>query len=121
MILLDFSKAFDNVPYRHLMKILHNYEIHGNTDEWMQAFITDYRPRVVVDGDILEWAPVESGASQGTVLGHILFLAFINILSSVYVVKCPIRLFTDDAVMYRKVTSSKDCDELQEDIHQLEK
>lgn len=104
-----------------LWKNLRNYGIHDDTDEWIQAFIIDRRQRVVVDRKTSEWALVESRVSQGIVLGYIIFLAFINILSSVYIVKSPIRLFTDDAVMYRKVTSSKDCNQLQHDIHQLEK
>ena len=73
MIVLDFSQAFDKVPRQCLMKKLHNYGIHSNTQEWSMAFLIDHTQRVVMDGEMSEWATVESGVPQGTVLGPILF------------------------------------------------
>jgi hypothetical protein len=119
MIVLDFSKAFDKVPHRRLMRKLWNYGIRGTTHAWIQAFLVDRSQRVMVDGEHSEWAKVESGVPQGTVLGPVLFLAFINDLPKA-VPNARVRLFADDCVMYKSVSTEADCKSLQDDIHLLE-
>lgn len=118
MIVLDFSKAFDKVPHHRLMRKLWNYGIRGNTHRWISTFLMDRKQRVVVDGETSDWVRVDSGVPQGTVLGPVLFLAFINDLPSA--VDAQVRLFADDAVLYRPVCSTDDCSALQQDLHKLE-
>lgn len=118
MIVLDFSKAFDKVPHRRLLKKLWNYGIRGKTHKWINMFLTDRNQRVVVDGEASEWIHVESGVPQGTVLGPILFLAFINDLPTY--VNSSVRLFADDCVLYRAIEDNTDCTILQEDLKKLE-
>ena len=72
--------------------------------------------RVVVDGERSE-AAVTSGVPQGSVLGPILFLTFINDMQEHVNSKC--RLFADDSIMYREVKSEDDCDSLQKDLNSL--
>ena len=103
MIVLDFSKAFDKVPQQRLMTKLWNYGIRGNTHTWIKSFLLGRTQRVIVDGEGSGWVPVESGVKQGTVLGPVLFLSFINDLPKA--VKSNVRLFTDDCVVYRQVKS----------------
>ena len=117
MIVLDFSKAFDKVGHKRLLKKLHNYGIRGNLLRWVLFFLLDRKQRVVVDGEHSEWVKMESGVPQGTVLGPIMFLAFINDLPDA--VSSKVRLFADDCVMYRTVKDDNDCNTLQEDLNKL--
>lgn len=98
MVVLDFSKAFDKVPHKRLLSKLWNYGVRGNTHGWIQSFLVDRTQRVVVDGEASDWVHVESGVPQGTVLGPVLFLAFINDLPRS--VQSRVCLFADDCVIY---------------------
>ena len=86
-----------------------NQGIQGTTHRWINAFLSDRLQRVIiVDGEASDWSVVESGVPQGTVLGPILFLSFINDLP-LAVPGCGVRLFADDCVLYRPVSSQTDC------------
>ena len=115
---LDFSKAFDRVPHERLLAKLHHYGVRGNTHRWIRSFLTGRSQRVVVHGAFSSPAPVVSGVPQGSVLGPILFLVFINDLPEC-VSSCT-RLFADDCVLYREINSAADCDILQQDLAHLE-
>lgn len=73
---------------------------------------------MVVDGENSYSAPVISGVPQGTVLGPLLFLIFINDLPQT--IQSNVRLFADDCIVYRELNSSYDCEILQQDLHNLE-
>jgi len=74
VIYLDFSKAFDKVDHRILLKKLHKYGIRGNLHRWLQSFLSDRTQHVVIDGVSSTKTKVVSGVPQGTVLGPLLFL-----------------------------------------------
>ena len=84
----------------------------------MKAFLTNRLQRVVVDGELSDWVGVDSGVPQGTVLGPVLFLAFISDLP-LAVRHSNVRLFADDCVLYKRITSESDCSLLQEDLKHL--
>ena len=117
IILLDFSKAFDKVPHQRLLTKLHHYGIQGNLHAWIGNFLYNRKQRVIVEGSESSEADVLSGVPQGTVIGPLLFLLYINDLPER--VKCGIRLFADDCIIYRPISSARDSANLQADLNAL--
>ena len=116
-IIMDFAKAFDKVPHERLLHKCQYYGIRGNTLKWIRSFLTGRTQRVLLDGTSSESRPVRSGVPQGTVLGPILFLVFINDLPDY--VDSKVRLFADDCVIYREINNPQDSSKLQEDLSNL--
>ena len=116
-VVLDFSKAFDKVPHRRLCNKLNNYGIRGTTLQWIEDFLCGRSQQVVMDGYSSDNLPVTSGVLQGTVLGPLLFLCYINDLPEC--VSCNIHLYADDVLLYN-IESEKDCLQLQSDLNALE-
>ena len=77
-IYLDFSKAFDCVPHRRLIGKLESYGVTGKILKWIKEFLNGHTQVVKVNGAESESAPVVSGIPQGSVLGQILFIIYIN-------------------------------------------
>ena len=115
---LDFSKAFDKVPHKRLIIKLQYYGIRGPLLNWFESFLTNRSQTVVCDGKHSDPAQVTSGVPQGTVLGPLLFLLYVNDLPDN--LKSSIRLFADDALLYDVISNENDGDQLQEDLKQLE-
>ena len=116
-VFLDFSKAFDTVPHKRLILKLDHIGIRGKVLKWIQAFLCHRHQRVVINGVSSTWLPVTSGVPQGSVLGPLLFLLYINDLADNLNSDC--RLFADDCTLYRRVTSLHDCAKLQADLSKL--
>ena len=119
VILLDNEKAFDKVSHRHLLAKVHHYGIHGNTFSWIRDFLRSRTQLVLVDGQKSEESNVTSGVPQGSVLGPLLFLIFINDLPDC-VNSSTVRLFADDTILYRQITSPADSEKLQQDLDALQ-
>lgn len=117
VILLDFSKEFDSVPYERLLGKLDFYGIRGKMLSWIKAFLSNRTQNVSVNGVLSSSRPVVSGVPQGSVLGPVLFILFINNISCS--VQSTLRLFADDYVLYREVVTHQDCLVLQQDLHRL--
>ena len=103
IVILDFSKAFDTVPHERLLKKLVHYGIDGQTWSSIAAFLRNRTQCVVVyrEGEMSSSTRVESGVPQGTVLGLLLFLLYINDLPNN--VTSQVRLFADDCLLYRSI------------------
>ena len=117
VIIMDFAKAFDKVPHKRLLYKLHYYGIRGSTHKWIAAWLSERYQKVVLDGQASDPVPVLSGVPQGSVLGPVLFLIFINDLPDN--IRSSVRLFADDCVLYRNINSLTDCQILQEDLNSL--
>ena len=82
VILLDFSKAFDSVPHRRLRHKLERYGIDGPLLNWFQSLLIGGSQRVVLRGSYSSGTQVKSGLPQGTILGPILFIMYVNDIST---------------------------------------
>ena len=114
IILLDFSKAFDKVNHSKLLWKLHQYGIRGHVLNWVRAFLGSRSQRVVIKGEESESIPVTSGDPQGSVLGLILFLIYINDLPDE--VCSQVRLFAEDTALYLTMESEDSGPKLQSDL-----
>ena len=117
MLILDFSKAFDVVGHRLLLAKLEHYGIRDGNLAWVTDWLTGRTQRVVLDGEYSDDAPVLSGVPQGTVLGPLMFILYINDINAN--TNCSIRLFADNCLLYRIVNSTSDASHLQWDLNQL--
>ena len=117
VIYLDFQKAFDKVPLGRLMVKLHRLGIQGRCADWIKSWLYGRSQRVVVNGKFSSWKDVTSGVPQGSVLGPILFLVFINDIDC-SLSSC-ISKFADDTKLYRNVNDDKDASLLQRDLDRL--
>ena len=97
--MLDFSKAFDTVAHKRLMAKLHHYRVDHQVCAWIQSWLTQRTQTVVVDGISSPPVHVLSGVPQGTVLGPLMFLLYINDIATG--ISSPLRLFADDCLLYR--------------------
>ena len=108
LILLDFSKAFDTVPHTRLLNKLDHYGIRDRTHLWIKNFLTNRTQEVLVEGCKSSQVHVSSGVPQGTVLGPLLFLLYRNDMPSCISPDTSLKLFADDAMLYRKINSQLD-------------
>ena len=112
---MDFAKAFDKVPHQHLLYKLKYYGISCNAYDWISDFLTDRTQTVVLEGEMSSKAPVTSRVPQGTVLGPILFLIYINDFPE-YLQHSTLRLFADDSIIYKEIKTINDAQNLQLDL-----
>ena len=109
----DFSKAFDTVPHHRLLSKLENFGITGNVLEVIKDFLTERTINVQVEGKLSGIRKVLSGVPQGSVLGPLLFILFVNDLPES--VQNKVKLFADDLKLI-----AADCKSVTEDLHELE-
>ena len=98
IIFLDFAKAFDKVSHQGLLKKVYYYGIRGHTLKWIESFLDNRSQQVVIDGHFCIDAKITSGVPQGSVLGPLLFLIYINDLPNC-VQNSVCRHFADDCIL----------------------
>ena len=97
--LFDFRKALDRVCHKRLLLKLDFYGIRGPMRDWIDSFLQDRAQTVSIQGIKSSSIAVVSGVPQGSVLGPLLFLLFINDIDND--VQSSLRLFADDTILYR--------------------
>ncbi|MEW8544385.1 MAG: reverse transcriptase family protein [Candidatus Thiodiazotropha sp.] len=102
-VFCDISKAFDRVWHRGLLHKLSGIGCSDKITQWFSSYLSGRKQRVVLNGQVSDWAFVQAGVPQGSILGPILFLLYINDI--VNDIGCPIRLFADDTSLYIVVDS----------------
>ena len=86
----------------------------GKLLNWIKSFLTNRRQRVLLNGSPSDWEAVVSGVPQGTIMGPIFFLLFVNdVPNTLY---CKVMLFADDAKLYSTINEEQDCINLQADL-----
>ena len=117
-IYLDFEKAFDTVPHRRLLGKLEAYGIRGDILRWINDYLTERTQVVLVNGAESDISSVISGVPQGTVLGPLLFVIYINDMLDNIVSNG--LLFADDTKIFHQISSKEDAMVLQTDLNKLE-
>ena len=119
ILYLDFAKAFDTVPHNLLLyKLRRFYGFGGLLLKWFSSYLSNRYQCVVLPGGQSSWLPVTSGVPQGSILGPLLFLLYINDLPT-HVTHSQIVLFADDTKIYMPINNISDCVKLQEDLNSL--
>ena len=119
IIYCDFMKAFDKVPHNRLIYKIKHYGIDGNILGWIEDFLYNRTQTVIINDSKSRTARVTSGIPQGSVLGPMLFVLYINDLPDVVDKNTHIFLFVDDTKAFRHIKSSEDNLILQRDIDSM--
>jgi len=121
VIYTDFEKAFDKVPHLGLISKLKAYDIDSKLIVWIEDFLCNRKQRIGVNGSFSQWYTVSSGIPQGSILGPILFLIFINDLPEICATEqdTVMYLYADDAKVYSTITCDKDHLHLQKVIDHI--
>jgi hypothetical protein len=118
MVYLDISKAFDRVWHFGLIYKLKQNGIRGNVLLWLSDYLSNRQQRVVINGQSSEWLPIKAGVPQGSILGPLLFLIYINDI--VLDIKSDIFLFADGSTLMKVITDPiQSILELNDDLNQL--
>jgi len=113
-IFLDFSKAFDNVSHERLLLKLEHIGIRGCLLNWICSFLIGREQHVIIDDCSSDWITVTSGVPQGSILGPLLFIIHINDIGNS--LTSSTKLFADDRVLYREISTIHDDECLQSDL-----
>lgn len=118
VIYTDFAKAFDSVSHVLLISKLKRFGFHSNVLEWIRSYLTDRIQYVRINDVLSSPVYVTSGVPQGSHLGPLLFLLFINEIPDLFM-NSHCLMFADDLKVFRTIQSDYDCILLQEDLERL--
>ena len=116
----DFKKAFHSVPHCDLIGKLEDLQVNHLLVKWIYSYLSDKKQQVVVGGSSSDALPVLSRVPQGSVLGPLLFLLYIDGITSITLSsKSHLTLYVDDMLLYRPISNTTDYAHLQEDIKKI--
>ena len=114
---LDLAKAFDSVSHQRLLLKLSQYGVSGKLLQWFESYLGGRGQQCLVHGFTSSRSPVPSGVPQGSILGPLLFLVYVNDLPPV--IQNRIALFAGDSKCSSIIDSLQDCESLQKDLDSL--
>ena len=116
-VFFDIRKAFDSVPHSQLLQSLADVGITGQLHQWFASYLSGRYQRVVLDGCSSQYQPVSSGVPQGSVLGPLLYIIFMNSISKLNLSQgTKLVLYADDILLYKPITNNGDSGDLQKDV-----
>nr|VZI04584.1 unnamed protein product [Spirometra erinaceieuropaei] len=118
VVYIDFRKGFDTVPHQSLLHKLSAIGIRGDLLNWIRTFLAGRKQRVCVGDDMSEWVNVTSGVPQGSFLGTLLFIPYLN--NSLQELDCDKIMFADDAKLWQVIKGPNDQRSLQDNLHRLQ-
>ena len=124
VIYFDFAKAFDTVSHDLILqKLKVQYKIDGTLLKFFVNYLQGRKQQVIIDNAVSNSIDVLSGVPQGSILGPLFFVLFINdIINDIYEnieANTNIALYADDTKIWREINSNNDCNILQKDIDTL--
>ncbi|KAF2349853.1 Reverse transcriptase domain [Trinorchestia longiramus] len=117
LVYLDFQKAFDKVPHERLMAKVEAHGIRGNYYRWIRNWLTGRTQRVAIHDETSDPTLVTSGVPQGSVLGPLLFIIYINDLDVGIISK--INKFADDTKLCHRAFTERDRATIHSDLNRL--
>ena len=120
-VFLDIKKAFDSVPHRELLYVVKDTGLHPVLLKWICSYLTNRSQRVVVDGTASSEVHTVSGVPQGSVLGPLLFLMYINSVTYLQLSQgSKLILYADDILLYKPIKTYSDYQDIQSDLDLLQ-
>ena len=117
-VFFDISKAFDTLPHHLILFSLTRVGICGSLLLWLQDYLSDRSQRVVLYGSASSTASVTSGVPQGSILGPLLFVIFMDSISTLSIShRADMTMFADDICYYLEVSNAADCAIAQDDVN----
>ena len=113
-IFLDLKKAFDTVNHDLLLKKLNSYGIKGTTLAWFKSYLSDRTQAVNINSTLSDFKNIEIGVPQGSILGPLLFIIFVNSLPDSIHNDCKCVMYADDTTL---LLNSSDPTTLQNDLN----
>ena len=118
IVYLDFSRAFYKVPHNKLIQKLEAHGITGSVQEWIKSWLKDRTQLVEIQGAKSRPGKVRSGVPQGSILGPVLFVIYINDLDDDIIIDI-LRKFADDTKQANKIRNQADADSFQVSLNKL--
>jgi hypothetical protein len=119
VIYTDFEKAFDRVPHKRLISKLYSYNINADIINWIKAYLYNRKQCVKINNCFSIWSTILSGIPQGSILGPLLFIIYINELPNICDSGSNLFMYADDAKLYKHILNTQDNNFLQDDLNKL--